>query len=136
MLVRCLRVQAEIALVLLSALSEINVQANNTQGGGIAEKCPKVIAMLERIFVWFETRIDPFARDEPITRPPDKLVPFFWHYLGPVWWAFALLTTATLVLAGLEVAVMAFVARIVDLMALFALTMEEPDWRCFVRLDA
>ncbi len=72
--------------------------------------------MLERIFNWFETRIDPFARNEPITRPPDKLLPFFWHYLGPVWWAFALLTTATLILAGLEVAVMAFVARIVDLM--------------------
>lgn len=72
--------------------------------------------MLERIFTWFETRIDPFARNEPITRPPDKLLPFFWHYLGPVWWAFALLTTATLILAGLEVAVMAFVARIVDLM--------------------
>ena len=72
--------------------------------------------MLERIFTWFETRIDPFARNEPITRPPDKLLPFFWHYLGPVWWAFALLTSATLILAGLEVAVMAFVARIVDLM--------------------
>ncbi len=72
--------------------------------------------MLERIFNWFETRIDPFARNEPITRPPDKLLPFFWHYLGPVWWAFALLTSATLILAGLEVAVMAFVARIVDLM--------------------
>ena len=72
--------------------------------------------MLERLFTWFETRIDPFARDQPITRPPDKLMPFFWHYLGPVWWAFALLTTATLILAGLEVAVMAFVARIVDLM--------------------
>ena len=72
--------------------------------------------MLEHIFTWFETRIDPFARNEPITRPPDKLLPFFWHYLSPVWWAFALLTTATLILAGLEVAVMAFVARIVDLM--------------------
>jgi ATP-binding cassette, subfamily B, multidrug efflux pump len=33
-----------------------------------------------------------------------------------VWWAFALLTTATLILAGLEVAVMAFVARVVDMM--------------------
>ena len=72
--------------------------------------------MLERIFTWFETRIDPFARDQPITRPPDKLVPFFWYYLAPVWWAFALLTSATLVLASLEVAVMAFVARIVDMM--------------------
>ncbi len=71
--------------------------------------------MLNRIFTWFETRIDPFV-DEPITRPPDTLLAFFWHYLRPVWWAFALLTTATLILAGLEVAVMAFVARIVDMM--------------------
>ncbi len=71
--------------------------------------------MLERIFNWFETRIDPFA-DVPVTRPPDKLVAFFWHFLKPVWWAFALLTASTLILAGLEVAVMAFVARIVDMM--------------------
>ena len=72
--------------------------------------------MIERIFIWFETRIDPFARGEPVSQPPDKLLPFFWHYLRPVWWAFALLTLATLILASLEVAVMAFVARIVDLM--------------------
>jgi ATP-binding cassette, subfamily B, multidrug efflux pump len=72
--------------------------------------------MLERVFTWFETRIDPFAEGEAVTRPPDKLVPFFWHYLKPVWWAFAALTLATLILAGLEVAVMAFVARVVDMM--------------------
>ncbi len=72
--------------------------------------------MLERIFTWFETRIDPFATDQAIARPPERLVPFFWYYLKPVWWAFALLTTATLILASLEVAVMAFVARIVDMM--------------------
>ena len=72
--------------------------------------------MLDRIFTWFETRIDPFARDVPVTQPPDRLVAFFWYFLKPVWWAFALLTGATLILAGLEVAVMAFVARIVDMM--------------------
>ena len=72
--------------------------------------------MLNRIFTWFETRIDPFARDVPISQPPDRLLPFFWYFLKPVWWAFALLTSATLILAGLEVAVMAFVGRIVDMM--------------------
>ena len=48
--------------------------------------------MLERIFPWFETRIDPFAPTKPSPRPPERLVPFFWYYLKPVWWAFALLT--------------------------------------------
>ncbi len=72
--------------------------------------------MLDRIFTWFETRIDPFAAGEAVTRPPDQLLAFFWHYLKPVWWAFAALTLATLTLASLEVAVLAFVARVVDLM--------------------
>jgi ATP-binding cassette subfamily B multidrug efflux pump len=68
-----------------------------------------------RMFRWFETRIDPFPAEETQT-PPDRLVPFFLHYLRPVWWAFALLTLTTLVLAGIEVAVLAFVGRVVDLM--------------------
>ena len=67
------------------------------------------------MFRWFETRIDAFP-DAPIETPPDKLWPFFWFYLKPIWWAFALLTVTTLVLAGLEVLVMAFVARVIDMM--------------------
>ncbi|MDX2205708.1 MAG: ABC transporter ATP-binding protein [Hyphomicrobiaceae bacterium] len=67
------------------------------------------------MFRWFETRIDPFPRD-PIRQPPDRLVAFFWYYLKPVWWAFAFLTATTLVLAGLEVLVLAFVGRVVDMM--------------------
>ncbi|MFM9625873.1 hypothetical protein ACKI14_49790, partial [Streptomyces turgidiscabies] len=66
-------------------------------------------------FRWFETRIDPFP-PEAISQPPDKLVAFFWYYLKPVWWAFALLTATTLVLAGLEVLVLAFVGQVVDMM--------------------
>ncbi|RTL61844.1 MAG: ABC transporter ATP-binding protein, partial [Hyphomicrobiales bacterium] len=67
------------------------------------------------MFRWFETRIDPFP-GEAIRQPPDKLVAFFWYYLQPVWWAFALLTATTLVLAGLEVLVLAFVGQVVDMM--------------------
>src|SRR5436190_1109378 len=71
--------------------------------------------MLERLLHWFETRIPAFERG-PIVQPPRQLVAFFWHYLRPVWWAFALLTLVTLTLAVIEVAVMAYVGRVIDLM--------------------
>ena len=70
---------------------------------------------MERIYSWFEARIPAFP-DDPPTQPPATLRDFFWHYLAPVWWAFALLTSVTLALAMLEVAVLAFVGRVVDLM--------------------
>ncbi len=67
------------------------------------------------LFRWFETRIDPFPADE-VGRPPDQLLAFFWHYLRPVAWAFGLLTVTTLIMAVIEVAIMAFIGRVVDLM--------------------
>ncbi|MEZ5851946.1 MAG: ABC transporter ATP-binding protein [Hyphomicrobiaceae bacterium] len=70
---------------------------------------------MERLFRWFEQRIAAFP-DAPPTQPPATLRAFFWHYLKPVRWAFALLTAATLALAMLEVTVLAFVGRVVDLM--------------------
>jgi len=71
--------------------------------------------MFERIFRWFETRIDAYA-PAPITEPPKQLAAFFWFYLKPVWWAFAVLTVLTLAAAGIEVAIIAFIGRIIDLM--------------------
>jgi ATP-binding cassette subfamily B multidrug efflux pump len=70
---------------------------------------------MQSIYRWFETRITPFP-DEPPAKPPSTLGAFFWFYLKPVWWAFALLTLATFLLAILEVAILAFVGRVVDLM--------------------
>ena len=70
---------------------------------------------MERLYRWFESRIPAFPDDLP-AQPPATLRAFFWHYLGPVWWAFALLTGVTLALAMLEVAVLAFIGRVVDLM--------------------
>ncbi len=70
---------------------------------------------MERLYRWFEAWIPAFP-DDPPTQPPSTLRAFFWHYLGPVWWAFALLTAVTLALAILEVAVLAFVGRVVDMM--------------------
>jgi ATP-binding cassette, subfamily B, multidrug efflux pump len=71
--------------------------------------------MFERIFRWFETRIDAYA-PAPITEPPKRLAAFFWFYLKPVTWAFAALTVLTLAAAGIEVAIIAFIGRIIDLM--------------------
>jgi len=70
---------------------------------------------LDTVFKWFERRIDPFERGA-IAQPPDRLVPFFVHFLKPVWPAFAALIAAGLVAAVIEVALMAFIGRIVDLM--------------------
>jgi ATP-binding cassette, subfamily B, multidrug efflux pump len=71
--------------------------------------------MFERIFRWFETRIDAYA-PAPIVEPPKRLAAFFWFYLKPVWWAFAVLTVLTLAAASIEVAIIAFIGRIIDLM--------------------
>jgi len=70
---------------------------------------------MDRLYRWFEDRIPPFP-EAPPTQPPDRLWPFFWHYLKPIWWAFALLTVVTFALALLEVAILAFVGRVIDLM--------------------
>jgi ATP-binding cassette subfamily B multidrug efflux pump len=64
---------------------------------------------------WFETRIEAFPQ-EAITRPPDRLVAFYLHYLRPVWPVFAALLVAGLAGALIEVILLAFVGRLVDLM--------------------
>ena len=69
----------------------------------------------ERLFRWFETRIDPFP-DEIPGQPPAKLGAFVWVYLRPVAWSFAVLVVITLVMAAIEIVTMAFVGRIIDMM--------------------
>ncbi|MCK9909955.1 hypothetical protein MXD81_12500, partial [Microbacteriaceae bacterium K1510] len=71
--------------------------------------------MYARAFRWFEKRIDPYA-PAPIVEPPRSLAAFFWFCLRPVWWAFAVLTALTLTAAAIEVAIYAFIGRIIDLM--------------------
>lgn len=71
--------------------------------------------MLARIFSWFEGRIDPFARPE-IARPPETLGAFYWHYIKPVWPAFALLLTVGFFASITEVILFAFIGKLVDLM--------------------
>jgi ATP-binding cassette subfamily B multidrug efflux pump len=63
---------------------------------------------------WFERLIDPY-KDVPLQQPPSKLGAFFWHYLRPVWWVYALIMLFGLIGSLIEVSLFAFVGKIVDL---------------------
>ena len=71
--------------------------------------------MLGRIFTWFETRIDPFARPG-IVRPPETLWAFYWHFIKPVWPVFAALLVMGFLGSSIEVMLFAFIGELVDLM--------------------
>ena len=67
------------------------------------------------MFQWFESRIEAFP-DLPPQRPPATLLAYYAHFIRPVWPAFAVLLVAGLFGALIEVALMSFVGRLVDLM--------------------
>ena len=68
----------------------------------------KVLIMLRRFYSWFETRIDPFARPG-VVRPPATLGAFYWHYVKPVWPAFAVLLVVGFLGSITEVMLFAFI---------------------------
>ncbi|MET0653147.1 MAG: ABC transporter transmembrane domain-containing protein, partial [Hyphomicrobiaceae bacterium] len=67
------------------------------------------------MFRWFETRIEAFPAESPV-RPPETLLAFYIHFIRPIWPAFAMLLVAGFAGAVIEVALMAFVGNLVDLM--------------------
>ncbi len=71
--------------------------------------------MFGRLYTWFETRIDAFARPG-IVRPPASLGAFYWHYVKPVWPAFAVLLVVGFLGSITEVMLFAFIGKLVDLM--------------------
>jgi ATP-binding cassette subfamily B multidrug efflux pump len=64
---------------------------------------------------WFETRIDAFP-EAAAERPPETLFAFYLHFVKPAWPAFAALLVAGLVGSLIEVVLLAFVGRLVDMM--------------------
>ncbi len=62
----------------------------------------------------FEKLIDVF-RDAPTATPPDRVFPFYVHYLKQVWPSFAVLLTVGLFGALIEVALFSYLSRIIDL---------------------
>jgi ATP-binding cassette subfamily B multidrug efflux pump len=67
------------------------------------------------MFRWFETRIEAFP-EAPLERPPSTLFAYYVYFIRPVWPAFAALLIAGLLGALIEVALMAFIGNLVDLM--------------------
>jgi ATP-binding cassette subfamily B multidrug efflux pump len=67
------------------------------------------------MFRWFETRIDAFPADPPV-RPPETLWAFYLYYVRPIWPVFALLLVAGFLGSLIEVALLAFVGSLVDMM--------------------
>jgi hypothetical protein len=64
---------------------------------------------------WFETRIDPFAR-EAVAMPPSALLSFYWYFARPIWPVFALILFLDLLAALSEVLLATFLAQLIDLM--------------------
>ncbi|MEO1543030.1 MAG: ABC transporter ATP-binding protein [Pseudomonadota bacterium] len=69
--------------------------------------------MVSRIFSWFENWQTPFALD-PISRPPDTLNGFIWHFTRPYLPILILASGTAGVVALIEVALFAFLGQIVD----------------------
>ena len=67
------------------------------------------------MFRWFESRIATFP-DGPAARPPETLLAFYLHFVRPIWPAFSLLLVAGLLGSLIEVALLAFVGSLVDMM--------------------
>jgi ATP-binding cassette subfamily B multidrug efflux pump len=67
------------------------------------------------MFRWFENRIAYFP-DVPPARPPETLLAFYHHFVRPIWPVFAILLVAGLLGSVIEVALLAFVGSLVDMM--------------------
>src|SRR6516225_9793325 len=67
------------------------------------------------MFGWFETRIKAFPDDPPM-QPPDTLLAFYVYFIKPVWPAFAVLLVAGFLGSLIEVSLLAFVGKLVDLL--------------------
>jgi ATP-binding cassette subfamily B multidrug efflux pump len=67
------------------------------------------------MFAWFERQIDPFERGSE-TRPPARLLAFYWFYLKPIWPYLVLLLIAGFIGSIIEVSLFAYIGSLVDLM--------------------
>lgn len=62
----------------------------------------------------FEKLIDPFRR-APVVRPPSRLIPFYWHFIGQVWPVFTIVLFTGFLCALVEVALFTYLGQLVDL---------------------
>jgi len=65
---------------------------------------------------FFESLVDPLV-ERPQTRPPERLVPFIWHFVRQAWKVIAVLLVVAGGVALIEVSLFDFIGRIVDMLA-------------------
>lgn len=66
-----------------------------------------------RLFSFFESFVEPFP-EEPATRPPNKLIPFLWHYSRQVWPWLLTIALLTALISILEVSLFSYLGSLVD----------------------
>lgn len=69
--------------------------------------------LVDRCLGYFEARIAPFP-EAPATRPPDRLLPFLWHYIGASWQWLLLMGMLSAVISILEISLFSFLGSLVD----------------------
>ena len=68
------------------------------------------------MFRYFENLVDPYTAYEEVDRPPTKLFPFLWDYAQPFKGVFAITALLAIVVAAVEVTLIYFMGRIVDIL--------------------
>lgn len=69
------------------------------------------------MFRFFEGLVDPYATYTPTDTPPRKLWPFLWDYVVPFRWVFAATGTVAIANGALDIALIWYVGRLVDLLS-------------------
>ena len=65
------------------------------------------------MFSWFETRLNPFPNEKPIT-PPSGVFAFCWHYSSSVWPCLVLMSILTAFISIGEIYLFSFLGSIID----------------------
>ena len=68
------------------------------------------------MFKFLENLVDPYASYEETDTPPTKLFPFMWEYSKPFKAVFALTAVMSLIVASVEVGLIYYMGRVVDLL--------------------
>lgn len=66
-----------------------------------------------RLFSIFESFVEPFPK-EPAARPPNKLLPFLWHYSRDLWVWLLVMALLTALISILEVSLFNYLGNLVD----------------------
>ncbi|MDG4646868.1 ABC transporter ATP-binding protein [Roseibacterium sp. SDUM158017] len=73
--------------------------------------------MFSRLFHFFESRVDPYAAYTETDAPPRRLFAFLWDYSQPFKTVYALTAVTAVVVAAIEVGLIWYMGRVVDLLS-------------------